>query len=158
MAPHLRPDGADTMGGRSSPTRYRMEADGDPSLAVHGGGSSPTPMSYSSSSVSTASTSIFPGIPNSLSQSPEHRPQAGDSVENLQWIGQPLIPRRITARKKKMRPANTGYISSDTSCDQHHHVCRAAVYAVVLFLGLTALRSMYSFVFFSLLRFRALDE
>jgi hypothetical protein len=104
-----------------------------------GSSASPSTMdmvfSYSSSSLSTASTSIFPGIP----KTPE-----GDKVH---WVGQPLIPRRITAKKKqkktkKTRAANSGYISSDTSRDasiEQHHVCLRFLTVVVFFFKLLLL-------------------
>jgi hypothetical protein len=78
--------------------------------------------SYSSSSLSTASTSIFPGIP----KTPER--------EKVNWVGQPLIPRRITAKKKKKkipRALNSGYISSDTSRDASVEQLNVCIFRVV---------------------------
>jgi hypothetical protein len=112
------------MARSSSKPRYKMQA------AAGTGGSSPSPsrtldlgFSYSSSSLSTASTSIFPGIP----KTPER--------EKVHWVGQPLIPRRITAKKKKKkipRALNSGYISSDTSRDASVEQLNVCIFVLFL--------------------------
>jgi hypothetical protein len=113
---------------KSSPTKARYNMQASAAGTTAGGSGSPSSskldimLSYSGSSQSTGSTSIFPGMPKTPERDNKNKVQHN-------WVGQPLIPRRITAKKKKKkvpRALNTGYISSDTSRDasiEQHHVC-----------------------------------